>query len=236
MTSLFATHPSDDLVREAAWVARCVGRADLVPLSDADLAALASYLSQRDFERGRVLFSEGKPQLGVWIVRTGAVELAVGSGRRRAVVYLLHPGDVEGDIALILDKPPPYTARAVEDTVCLFLDIRSFDRLLLEHPAVARRWLSSTAARIDRSQARILQLLGRSLPQQVARLLLDEAVDGRVSLPQRTLAAMLGAHRPSVNKVLKDFEAATLLEVGYVEVKVIDPPRLETIAAGSVRR
>ena len=236
MTSLFGTDPSEDLVREAAWVARCVGRADLVPLSEADLVALASYISPRQVERSRVLFPEGKPQVGVWIVRTGTVELAAGSGRRRAIVFLLRPGDVEGDIALILNKPPPYTARAVEDTQCLFLDIQSFDRLLLEHPAVARRWLSSTAARIDRSQARILQLLGRSLPEQVAKLLLDEAVDGIVSLPQRTLAAMLGAHRPSVNKVLKDFEAAALLEVGYVEVKVIDPPRLERIAAGGARR
>lgn len=79
-------------------------------------------------------------------------------------------------------------------------------------------------------QQRIIGLLGQSLPCQVARLLLDEAVQDEVLLQQRTVAAMIGVQRPSLNKVLKDFERRGLLTVGYGSIAVRDPRGLERIA------
>jgi CRP/FNR family transcriptional regulator, cAMP and macrophage regulator len=231
MTGLLFGRITDDRVREAAWVARCVGRADTAPLGEADLSALASYLTRRDAERGRMLFAAGKASQGVWIIRSGLVELVVGAGARRLVVQLLHPGDVDGDVELLLGMPFPYTARSVADTEYLFLDERAFERLLREHPAVARRWLSSVAARVAGGQHRIVGLLGKSLPVQVARLLTEEASEGRVQLPQRTLAAMLGVHRPSLNKILKQFERQRLLEIGYGEIRLLDAERLARLTA-----
>ena len=93
-------------------------------------------------------------------MREGLIELSVGSGRRRAVVQLLRPGDVDGDIQLLLEMPLPYTGRAVSEVTCLFLGPGDFEQLLATHPAIARRWLSSVAQRLAASQARILALLG----------------------------------------------------------------------------
>src|SRR6266540_381888 len=219
MTSLFAWREVDPAaVRAAAWIARCVGRGEAAPLRREDLAVLAADLELRPMEPGK----------GVWIVRGGLVELAVGAGRRRAVVALLRPGDVDGDIQLLLRMAPPYTARAVDESDCLFLSAASFERLLAERPAIARRWLSSVAARLASSQARLLGLLGGSLAEQAARLLLDEAGDGDVVvLPQRTLAAMLGVQRPSLNKVLRQFEEQGLLELSYRSVRILDPAGLK---------
>ena len=62
---------------------------------------------------------------------------------------------------------------------------------------------------------------------------MSEATDGnRVSLPQQILAAMLGVHRPSLNKVLKSFERAGLVDVSRMEVRITDRARLEQIATG----
>jgi CRP-like cAMP-binding protein len=230
MSMLPFRRPSDRLIREAAWVARCVGRAETAPLAAADLVVLAAYMTPKQHGAGTILFSEGDAPAGVWIVRRGRIELTVGRARRRAVVQILRPGDVEGDIAVILGKPQPYTARAVEETLCLFIDASTFEQLLAERAAVTRRWLSSAAVRLDRSQARILELVGRSLPGQLARLLLDEEIDGRVELPQNTLAAMLGVHRPSLNKVLKELERRGHVQVGYGEVIMRDPDGLNRMA------
>jgi len=164
------------------------------------------------------------------IMRSGLVELVVGSGRRRSVVGLLRPGEVDGDLQLILGMAMPYAARAVEHSRVLVLEASRFEALLAEHPPIDRRWLSSIAARVASSQARIMQLLGRSLAEQTARLLLDESVEAKVGLPQRTLAAMLGAQRPSVNKVLRQFEDKQIISLGYGEVRILDTSALEKIA------
>jgi CRP-like cAMP-binding protein len=217
---------SEAQIRQAAWVARCVGRGQAAPLRPGDVTALASTLAVRTCPPGSVLFGGGEQTPGVWIVRGGRIELSVGSGRRRAVVQLLRPGDVDGDIQLLLDMPLPYTGRALAEATCLFLARQDFEDLLATHPAIARRWLSSVAQRLAASQARILALLGGSLTAQAATLLADEAVDGRVELPQRTLAAMLGVQRPSLNKVLKDLERDGLIRISYGTIEVLDRARL----------
>ncbi|MGH2655764.1 MAG: Crp/Fnr family transcriptional regulator [Actinomycetota bacterium] len=52
-------------------------------------------------------------------------------------------------------------------------------------------------------------------------------------LPQSTLAELLGATRPAVNRVLKGLESDGLIRLGYREIEVADPRALERIAATS---
>lgn len=228
---LLGTGPAAEMaIRQAAWVARCVGRGEAAPLSQDDVAALAATLRTRAVERGEVLFQCGVATEAVWIVQRGRVELSVGSGRRRSVVHVLQPGDVDGDIQHLLDMPLPYTGRALDECTVLSLSAADFERLLADSQHIARRWLSSVAQRLAVSQARIIGLLGRSLTEQVARLLLDESVDEAVPLPQRTLAAMLGVQRPSLNKILKEFERQGMIEVRYAAIGILDHKGLLAIA------
>jgi CRP-like cAMP-binding protein len=53
-----------------------------------------------------------------------------------------------------------------------------------------------------------------------------------VALPQRTLAAMLGVQRPSLNKVLKQFERRGLLAVSYRSIRILDGGALQRLANG----
>lgn len=57
-------------------------------------------------------------------------------------------------------------------------------------------------------------------------MLLDEAVDGHVWLPQRTLAAMLGVQRPSLNKILKEREREDIIGVRYAAIDILAPETL----------
>ncbi|MEO7982285.1 MAG: helix-turn-helix domain-containing protein [Sporichthyaceae bacterium] len=52
---------------------------------------------------------------------------------------------------------------------------------------------------------------------------------GRIALSQATLAAMLDAQRPSVNKVLGEPAAAGLIEVSYPNIRVVDVARLAEV-------
>lgn len=141
---LLGTATEDETaIRRAAWVARCVGRGEAAPLTPEAVTALAATLKQHRAERGSVIFPGGRPTTGVWIVQHGRVELSVGSGRRRTVVGVLRPGDVDGDIQLLLDMSLPYTARALDDATLLSLTQADFDHLLATSLPIARRWLPS---------------------------------------------------------------------------------------------
>lgn len=227
----FGRGPSDAEVRAAAWIARCVGRGERVPLRKSDLDALASYVSLRQLTSGDKLFDQGRPVPGVWVIQSGRVELAISDSRTRLLVQILRSGDVEGDIYVVLDQLPPYEGRVVEDGDCIFIERDAFERLLADNHSLARRWLTSCAARVTSSQGRILEFLSLTLPQKVARVLIDEAVEDHVSVPQRTLAAMLAIRRPSLNRALKQFEKQGMVAIGYAEIKILDRPGLERIAS-----
>lgn len=223
----------DDQLRHAAWVARCVGRGADAPLHTGDLSALADRIELKSFPTGSLVFSAGAPPDGVWIVRHGQVELTVDSGTRRTVVGVLGPGDVVGDIALLLEMPLAYSARTLTESEFLFLAEAAFDAVLVGDPAMARRWLLSVVHRVSAVQARLINLIGHPLPAQVSQLLLDEAVDGSVQLPQHTLAAMLGVQHASLNKVLKEFEQHGLIDIGHEAIDVVDAERLRQLVPSS---
>ncbi|MCA2208666.1 Crp/Fnr family transcriptional regulator [Nocardia rosealba] len=201
----------DDQLRHAAWVARCVGRLRTCPLRVEDYDELADRFEPKPLVAGSSLFVAGAAPEGVWFVRQGLVELSVGSAQEQTVIDVLRPGDLDGDLALLLETPPPYTARARTDSHCLFLPAAAFDALLADHPDISRRWLTSVAKRLAAGQGRLINMLGRPLPTQLAQLLLDEAVDNTVDLPHRTLAAMLGTSVPTLNKALKEFDRDDLI-------------------------
>ncbi|MGB3828880.1 MAG: helix-turn-helix domain-containing protein, partial [Ornithinimicrobium sp.] len=90
----------------------------------------------------------------------------------------------------------------------------------------SRRWLTSVSQRLTRSHSRLTSLLGQPLEIQVAQLLLAEHVDHVVSLPQTTVAALLGVRRPSVNRVLRTFARSGLVEIRYGSVQILDAQAL----------
>ena len=47
-----------------------------------------------------------------------------------------------------------------------------------------------------------------------------------VSLPQTTVAALLGVRRPSVNRVLRKFARGGLVEISYGRVQILDAAAL----------
>ncbi|WP_233570974.1 Crp/Fnr family transcriptional regulator [Nocardiopsis sp. Huas11] len=209
-------------LRWAEWTLSCLGNRGSARPGHRELVALASCLESRSLQRGDLAFGEGAQDAGVWIVRSGRLELAVKGQERPVILQILRAGGIDGDIQVLLRVPFTYRARALESSECLTLTADAFDGLLAKHPVIARLWMSGMAERLSLSYDRIVGMLSRSLSQQSARLLLDESHAGAVEVPQRTLSEMLGVCRPSLNKVLKEFERLGLIRLRYGAVDILD--------------
>lgn len=219
-------------LRNAAWMARCVGRGDLAPFGPEAIAELASAVGVRRIEAGTPLMSEGEAVSRIGIIQDGEVELYRRHAMRRVVLQVLRPGDVYGDIPFLCHMPPPFGARALTVGGVIELDAEGFWRLLETRPGACQRFLFSVASRLQRMQLRLLELTSGDLRHQVASLLLDETGggSGAVHLTQATIAQLLGASRPSVNRVLKDLEADGFVALTYRRVEVVDPAGLDAVA------
>lgn len=223
-----ATTTSSELV---TWLAGCLGRGDLAPLSCEDLEELAGHLTEERYAGGTAIYERDALPERVHIVRTGMIELTRDLGGRSAVVQLLRPGAVFGDVPLFLRTGEPTEARAVDDATVLSIDSVTLFALLGRRPMLARRWLVSVAGRMAEMQDRVSDLLAGGLDRQVASWLQREATGEGVAVSQLTLARLLGARRTSVNQALRRLEADGYITTGYRRITVVDSSGLAEMLA-----
>lgn len=216
----------------ATWVVRQLGAPCSSPLPDDDLTALNAALVPSAFRSGQVAYEAGQRPDGVWIIVSGLVELAVDVGGRRLVLAVLGSGGVFGDVALLGNRGAPCTARALDPTTCLLLPDIALNRLIDLNPPIARLWLEGMATRFADCQGRSIRTLHGPLIRRLAQLLTQEERNGFVRLTQLTLAGMLGAPRPSVNRALQQLESVQAIDRHYRLIQVIDSVRLKSIAQG----
>lgn len=227
-----STAPDPAALQAADWVLRSLG-GHRQPPGEQERIRLASRLEQRLLRPGTVAVLRGTMPEGVWIVRSGTLELVAGSGRGRVVVGVLQPGDAVGDVPLLLGQPAVCTARALTDVQAGFLPAARFSVLLEENPRLARCWLTGLARRHARAHEALAQTVGGSAQGRTAGLLLREARGGTVACSQDTLAAMVGLRRPTLNRVLKEFEREGLLRVGYRQIELLAEDGLRRRARGA---
>lgn len=218
-----------------AWLARSFGRTDYLPLTPHDLDALSEAGSYVEKYPGTHLFKEGEDSKAAYVIKSGEIELYRTRKEGELVVGRVGAGAVIGDIALFQGTPYVSSARAVEPVDAFQLDRSKLLPLLIEHPVIAMRWLVAGLNQLERTQRQVIRLLHRTVLEQVAELILDEADRfGEVRLSQASLANLLGSSRQTVNQALSELREAGAIETGYRVIRVVDRNILDTVVDGRV--
>ena len=214
-----------------AWLARSFGRTDYLPLTPGDLDALAGAGEYVEKYPGTHLFKEGSAATAAFVIQKGQVELYRTRRESRRVVGRVGEGAVIGDIAMFQNRPYISSARAIGPVTAFRLDRLKLIPVLLEHPTIAMRWLVAGLTQLESTQRRVIKLMHRTVKEQVAEVLLDEADGyGEVNLSQSSLATLLGASRQSVNEALSDLRRSGIAETGYRKIRVLDEAALSGVA------
>jgi CRP-like cAMP-binding protein len=235
--------------------ARCVERVDRGGSASEDRRALfaghpvVGTLTARELEQvlrfavvqrhraGEVLFREDEAGQSLMLITGGSVKISVsGPDGKEAVLAVLGPGEILGEMAILENRPRSADATALVRCEVLVLHQRDFVPFLERNPAVAIRLLAMMCARLRRTSELLEDRMLRHLPGRLAKALLDLCRPGevpcapgtRVNLPirQATLASLLGASRESLNKQLHAWQAAGLIELHRRAVVIMQPDAL----------
>ena len=230
----------DVCVLQTEFAAEALGRCRLFAgMSKESLGAITQTLRARRFRRGEVLFHEGDPGDALFVVASGAVKVVVPSEEgEEAILATLRRGDFLGELALLDGAPRSASAVALEVTEALALPRDQFLALVAGEPAIRDALLASLSGELRRltthvAELHFLDLTGR-LAARLARLaeehgerLPDGSIRLDAPLTQSDLAAMIGATRQSVNKLLGEFEEDGLVRMERDSIFV---PNLDRLA------
>lgn len=98
--------------------------------------ALIERFTVRQFNQGDRIVAQGSPPDGLHIVALGEVNIVHNDGKEPTLVARLGPGEVVGEVALILRRPAITDVIAHHPTVTLFLQRDRFLGLARAHPKV----------------------------------------------------------------------------------------------------
>ena len=109
-----------------------------------------------------VLFREGKPATGVFVVRSGRVKLSLHCSHGKSlVVQFAGPGEPLGLGATISARPYEVTAEATAPCEVAFLPRRQFLQFLADHPKVSMELVKLLCQDVDGAYERVRSLRQR---------------------------------------------------------------------------
>jgi len=118
-------------------------------LTPSTMDALRGIVEERVISRGAVIFEEGAPGDGIFVVEDGEVEISASlDGGPLRTVSCLRPGEAFGEMAFIENKPRSATARASQSTRLSFLPSANLSAMLEQHPSLATALLRQISHRL----------------------------------------------------------------------------------------
>lgn len=188
------------------------------------------------FVKGAPILREGAELRELYILLSGGVQILKNtfSGRRILISEIDTPGDMFGEVYLVLRQRCGMTVEATRDTELLAVSSRFFsldDGAASEAELLVQRNLMRVFARKAYFMHRKLQVLSSGgLRERLIRYLFQRmAPDGTADLPatREQLAGELATARPSLSRELSRLEREGILRAEGKKVRVLDIARFE---------
>jgi CRP-like cAMP-binding protein len=205
------------------------------PLSEAALAAVASDLHLKEYQKNEIIFHQGDDSQELYLVRAGKVRIfKISRTGAETSINLCSTHDIIGEFATLDGQPRSATAKAI--TFCRLYQLSQAHflqhmqeisdlGLSLARLLVGRlRWTDTYAETIAQYDApgRLLHILlfyNEQFGQEIERgkrYVLD------LALTQADLASLVGSNREWVNRLLKDWRKRGLIDYQNGQIFILD--------------
>lgn len=214
-------------------------------LDESEVNSLAARCGIRPYSPGEILFSEGEPCKGLYIVVSGRVRIFKSSNNgREQVLSVEGPGASVAELPVFDGGSYPASASALEKTEVLFVSRTDLRAICLEKPEVSLKLLQVVGARLRRLVGIIEELSFATVRHRLISWLLRQAsAEGRLTergmvfslnASHQELAAQIGTVRELVSRNLARLEAQSFIEMNGRQITILDREGLEADLASII--
>ncbi len=210
-------------------------------LAEPERRKLVSLMRPMELESGAMVFQEGMPALGLYILCRGKVKIAKrGRAGHSQILKLLGPGEILGEKTLFDQETYTCYAKTLEPSLLVFIPRDQFLPFLRGHPDVALRLIEKLAHESKIFGDRLVEITSRSARERVARALMElgqafgaETAAGwdiGVELPRAELAEMAGVSTETAIRILSEFRDRGLVALPGRRIVIVNADELKALA------
>ncbi len=210
-------------------------------VDDADLDALLATAKVTRYRADQMIFQKDEPGLAMMAVLDGRIKISsMSMDGKEAVLNIIEPGMVFGEIALLDGRERTADATAMVDSELLVIYREDFLPLVETRPQLAVRLLEVVCGRLRDTSKLVEDAFTLTTPTRLARQLMRLAksygkptdngtlIDFKMS--QRELAAYVGLARENINRQLRSWEKEELISLSAGAVTIVDMETMQDIA------
>ncbi|MGX4770440.1 Crp/Fnr family transcriptional regulator [Bradyrhizobium guangdongense] len=209
--------------------------ADLDPEA---LDQLCRYAKHITVKRGATIAAKGDPGNTLFAVISGTVKISSSSpDGRNAILNLIGPGEIFGEIAVLDGAPRSADATANTNCELYIIDRRDFLPFVKSQPALAMKFIELLCARLRWTSQQVEQVILQNLPGRLASALLGlteerklDSGSGTLSITQQEISEMVGMTRESINKQLRAWAGRSWVRLEHGAIVVLDTDALRELA------
>ncbi len=203
-------------------------------LNPAVVERLAARLIPRRAAAGEILFLEGQPTDGLWLVERGRVKVyKLNPDGQEHILRFFGDGDTFNDVGALDNGPNPINATALSEALLWVLPSAVFQELILADSALALHVIQVLSRRVRGLVQQIEDLTLYSVIVRVARLLLKQVEEPALTGPGVTraaLAAHLATTPQTISTALRELEQTGAIEFDRHQIRIVQADLLRTIA------
>ncbi len=209
--------------------------------AEADATTFQRFLHRFTYQPHQVVFYEGHPCLGIYVLCAGKAKLTASSSRgHRRIVGIVGPGELIECNGFCESVAHEVTCETLEPSRICLIDRRGYLELLQKNPALAIELLQLVSGRVL-----FATMNGERAPfcktmERLAALLLSlgqrfghrgsDGITLDIRLTREELAELIGAAPETVIRLLSRFRRERLVNTNGSEITLLKPERLNKIA------
>ena len=202
------------------------------------LDQLCRYAKHATLKRGAAIFSKGDPGNSLVAVIRGTVKISISSAEgRSAILNLIGPGEIFGEVALLDGLARTADATANSNCEIFVIDRREFLPFVRSQPALAMKFIELLCARLRWTSDQVEEVILQDLAGRLASALISLtekhklAPGGRtIAITQQEISEMVGMTRESINKQLRAWATRNWVRLEHGAIVVLDTESLQALA------
>jgi CRP-like cAMP-binding protein len=193
-------------------------------LSEPMLKDIAEHMHLREYQRGDILFWEGDPCDGLFIVEQGSAKIfRLSPQGRQYIVRILLEGDTFAEVPAFDGGMNPANVEALEACRVWVIESEKLRELVKAHPVFAQKVLVNYGRMLRNMVRMVSEMAFYQVTHRLARLIAEMPKEKNAPYwTQEQLAARLGTVREVVARSMKELERSGAIKVEDRRIQIAD--------------
>jgi CRP-like cAMP-binding protein len=193
-------------------------------LAESMLKDIAHHTRLAEYQRGDVMFWEGDPCEGLFIIQQGSAKIfRISPQGRQYIVRILQEGDTFAEVPAFDEGTSPVNVEALENCRVWIVDKNKLQELIRLNPTFAQKVLVNFGKMLRGMVRMVSEMAFYQVTHRLARLIEAELPqDKSPHWTQEQLAARLGTVREVVARSLKEMERSGAIKMEDRRIHIID--------------